>query len=436
MAISFFDWQLYGPLFTDPQMADIFSEDATIAAWLRVEQALAAAEASLGMVPPDAAKAIGALTPDRIDKAALARDTEAVGRPIVGLVREMRRLLPDDIGRWVHHRGTTQDIMDTALALQVKEGLAELEEGRAACENALRTLSKAGAGMMMAGRTNGQHAQPIPFSHKVDRLVQEFRRHGERLVPLRDRVLRVQLGGAVGTLAHADDWAVDLKQAFGVELGLGTGEGTWQSSRDGIAETALWLSLVAQTVEKMGWLFGNLASSDLGEIRLRGAGGESSAMPHKNNPRDAEFTEALARLARQRALSIVETGRHEHERSGGVWIAEWMLVPEAFLLTSACLKRATALACNVQPDEERMADNLARSRGVLASEAVAEQLAEVVGAGEAKGLVSRACDRAMSTGTHLLEELRADPSLSTIVDWDEIERVIDRVYAGEGRPPY
>jgi 3-carboxy-cis,cis-muconate cycloisomerase len=285
--------------------------------------------------------------------------------------------------------------------------------------------------MMMPGRTNGQHAQPIPFDHKVGLLADEIRRHVERLEGLRHRVLQVQLGGPVGTLTLRDDRGFALRKAFAEVLGLRTETASWQSSRDSIAETALWLSLIAATIEKMGWTFGNLASSDIGEVRIRGTKGKSSAMPHKNNPRDAEFTEALARLARQRALSVVETGRHEHERSGGVWIAEWMLVPEVFLLTSACLQRAVTLVQHVEPDKQRMRDNLERSRGVLASEAVMKGLAGSFDLDVAQDIVSKACHRAQLGGRHLLDELTADPRLSAIFTRQDLEAMIDGVYRDE-----
>jgi len=429
MAVGFFDWQIYGPIFADSTMASIFTEDATIANWLMAEQALASAQARIGLVPHEAADAINRLKPDQIDKAELATSTGAVGRPILGLVRQMRRFLPDEASRWVHHGGTTQDIMDTALVLQLRQGLERIDHQLRAYENALRDLAKTGVNMMMPGRTNGQHAQPIPFHHKVSLLADECRRHGQRLAALQDRVLQVQLGGPVGTFSLGDQGTA-LRKAFATELGLAPGEGAWQSSRDSIAEAALWLSLVAQSVEKVGWTFGNLASSDLGEIRILGAKGESSAMPHKNNPRDAEFAEALGRLARQRALSVVENGRHEHERSGGAWIAEWMLVPEAFLLTSACLQSALALVDHVEPDERRMRENLERSRGLLASEALVRRLEGPLGTDIAHDIVAKAADRVRLGEGCLLDELLADPRLSQSTNRDELQDIITSVYEG------
>jgi 3-carboxy-cis,cis-muconate cycloisomerase len=200
-----FDSAIFRDTFCTPVMRAVFSDEALVRRYVEVEVALAAAEASVGVIPKEAAEAIrqGA-RPEAIDLAKLKAETDLVGYPIVGLVHQLAKQA-GEAGRYVHWGATTQDIMDTATVLQVREALAIVEDDLAAIEAALAALAAKHRTTVMAGRTHLQHALPVTFGYKAAVWLAMIRRHRQRLAELRPRVLVGQFAGAAGTLASLGD---------------------------------------------------------------------------------------------------------------------------------------------------------------------------------------------------------------------------------------
>src|SRR6266436_4446937 len=206
MTLGVLSSTLFGDMFGTAAMRAVFGELAFLARCAEVEAALARAQARLGIVPGEAAAAISAAVdavvanPDTLDLARLQRETETVGYPILPLVRQLAERA-GAAGRYLHWGATTQDIMDTAAVLQIRTGLALIEEDLTAVRSHLAELARKYRDTPMAGRTHLQHALPVTFGYKAAVWLYALDRHADRLRELRPRVLLAQLGGAAGTLA-------------------------------------------------------------------------------------------------------------------------------------------------------------------------------------------------------------------------------------------
>lgn len=356
-----FDFRIYQDCFSTVSMRDIWSEQATIAAWVLVEQALAKSHAEHGLIPADAAKAIAGISTSDIDKEALAKDMVLVGRPIVGLVRQMRKLA-GEYGPHVHYKSTTQDIMDTALACQMKAGLNEILTQIQQVIDLIKQHIKDQPDTKIIARTNGQHALPMLLRTKLEVWVAELERRIAALNDAAQRGVNVQVGGPSGEVQGYDARiAQSVKHAVAVDLGLHSVNPHWQNARDGVADIVTALGILGGSLEKIAMNINLLSSSDIAEAseHYENGRGASSSMAHKKNQRASEFGEAVARSARQRAMQITDTMMHQHERSGGAWIGEWSLVPDVFLLTSGALNWCDQMFAGLQFDSVVMHSRIA-----------------------------------------------------------------------------
>lgn len=228
---SIFFRDLYGT----PEMRAIFDDMALLQKWLDYEAALARAEASVGLVPPEAALAITrAAVADKFDTTAIKAGIDKTVHPLVSVIWQLSELCEGDGGRYVHWGATTQDVMDTALVLQVKDAYAALEKTLSDLITALAKQAAAHRDTLMAGRTHGQQALPITFGYKVAVWLAEMRRHAARLTESKGRVLVGEFGGAVGTLASVREHGFAIQAALMRELGLGLPPIAWHTARDAL----------------------------------------------------------------------------------------------------------------------------------------------------------------------------------------------------------
>src|SRR5438445_2305423 len=215
------DSMLFRDAFGTPQMREVFSDVGLVARYAEVEVALAKAEAICGVIPQEAADAIAARTDvAALDFELLRQETDIVGYPILPLVHQMVKQC-GEAGRYVHWGATTQDIMDTAVVLQLRAGFDIVERDIAELRRILADLSKRHRDTPMAGRTHLQQALPVTFGYKVAIWLAMFDRHQQRLAELRPRVAVVEFAGAAGTLASAGDKGFEVQTARGEELGPG-----------------------------------------------------------------------------------------------------------------------------------------------------------------------------------------------------------------------
>jgi adenylosuccinate lyase len=424
MSTHLTDSQLYGHLWTTPELHALFDDRGRTQGWLDVLSALAAAQAEVKLVPVEAAEAIAAHADvDLLDLAAVGAATRETGHSTLGLIRGLRELLPADAREWVYYGATVQDITDTWTALTMRRVLDIVDRGVARCVAAAVELARAHRDTVMCGRTHGQPGLPITFGFKAAVWADELDRHRERIAQARPRLEVVQLGGALGTMEFWGDAALPLLDAFASRLRLGAPDVPWITSRDRIAEFAGLLALVTGTLAKIGNEIFELQRPELGEVAEPFTPGQvgSITMPHKRNPELAEHLDTLARIVRADAAVTVEGLVALHERDGRSWKAEWLVLPEACQLTGAALGFASRLLEGLQVDGARMRANLEERRGYLLSEPLMRALADRIGKHAAHEAIYEAAMAGLAAGVDLTERLRADGLLNDV----EIARALD-----------
>ena len=427
MASTVFDSDIFRDAFGAPAMREVFSDASAIGRYVEVEVALAAAEGRVGVIPKDAAEAIGRLArAEAIDVAMLKAETDLVGYPIVGVVHQLAKQC-GDAGRYVHWGATTQDIMDTAVVLQIRDALALVDADLAALDAALADLAEKHRDTVMAGRTHLQHALPVTFGYKAAVWLGMIRRHRERLEQLKPRVLVGQFAGAAGTLASLGDKGLAVHDALMAELKLGRPPIAWHVARDNLAETVSLLGLVTGTLAKIATDVMLLMQTEVGEafepfVQGRGS---SSTMPQKRNPISCELILAAAKVVRQHAGLMLDAMAADHERATGPWQVEWVALPEAFIATSGSLHHARLMLEGLIVDPARMRRNLDLTGGLIVAEAVMMALAEHTGRQQAHDLVYGACRAALDKGTTLLAELKRRPEVTRHLKPKRLAELVD-----------
>jgi 3-carboxy-cis,cis-muconate cycloisomerase len=434
MAIGILDSAIFADMFGTPAMRAVFGDMAFLARCTEVEAALARAQARLGVIPADAAAPISraaaaiAEQPEMLDLARLKRETENVGYPILPLVRQLADR-SGEAGHWLHWGATTQDIMDTAVVLQIRAGLELIEQDLTAVRGHLAGLARRHRDTPMAGRTHLQHALPITFGYKAAIWLSALDRHAERLAQLRPRVLLAQFGGAAGTLASlgSGEEVVKSRTELARELGLGDPPITWHVTRDGIAETVQFLALLAGSLGKIAFDVMLMSATEFGEAAepFVAGRGSSSTMPQKRNPISCELILAAAKVLRQQAGLVLDAMVTDFERATGPWHVEWVAVPEAFGYAAGALHQSRFLLGGLIVDPTRMAKNLGMTHGLIVAEAVMMGLAPHIGRNEAHDRVYDACRLAIETDRPLLDVLLETHAVATPLGPEKLRALID-----------
>src|SRR5712691_5145503 len=434
MTIGILQSTLFGDMFGTAAMRAAFGELAYLARCAEVEAALARAQARLGIVPEEAAAAISAAVdavvanPDTLDLARLQRETETVGYPILPLVRQLAERA-GEAGRFLHWGATTQDIMDTAVVLQIRAGLALIEEDLAAVRDHLAALARRYRDTPMAGRTHLQHALPVTLGYKAAVWLAALDRHADRLRELRPRILLVQFGGAAGTLASLGNGEQSLRTRTELarELALGDPPITWHVVRDGIAETVQVLALLLGSLGKIAFDVMLMSATEFGEAAepfIQGRA-SSSTMPQKRNPISCELILAAAKVLRQQAGLVLDAVVTDFERATGPWHVEWVALPEAFGYAAGALHQARFMLGGLIVETRRMAKNLAMTHGLIVAEAVMMGLAPHTGRNEAHDLVYDACRIAIETDRPLLDVLLETPAVAVPLGAEKLQALTD-----------
>ena len=434
MPVNPADGAVLGALYGTDAMRAAFGEDAYLQKMLDVEAALARAQARLGIIPAEAAATITRIArADNLDRAALAAATRNTGYPVVGLVNQLSKLAGEDAGRWTHWGATTQDIMDSALVLQIRDGLTLIEVDLRAAIMGFAVLAKQHRATVMAGRTHLQHALPVTFGYKVAVWINPLITALERLRELRPRVLRLGFGGAAGTLASFGDQGLPVARELAQELDLIEADIPWHVARDGVAEVACWLGMLCGSLSKIGTDVMLLMQTELAEVaepHVPKRGG-SSTMPQKRNPIACEYILAQGRGVHALVPQMLAAMAHDLERGTGPWQAEALALPQAFLLTHGAVAQVRFLSEGLQVDVARMRANLEATHGMIMGEAVMMRLAPILGRGEAHHKVNDACDAVRAEGISLAAALSRIPAIAARLDAAAVEAMADpRSYLG------
>lgn len=415
-------------LFSTPAMSAAFSAQAHVRAMLAFEAALAHSEAQAGIIPSEAAQAIAAACQvELFDVTALYREAALAGTLAIPLARMLTAQVEGEAKKFVHWGATSQDAIDTALMLQMREGLNLLLEGLLAVGAACATLAEQHRHTLMVGRTLLQQALPITFGLKAARWLALVTRQVKILQQHLDRTLTVQLGGAAGTLASLGEKGLEVVELLAAELKLAVPDLPWHTERDRVAHIAGTLGVVAGAMGKIGTDLVLLAQTEVGEASEGAAPGKggSSAMPHKRNPVDATAAIAASRLAVGVIPVILSAMSQEHERAVGGWQAEWAAIPELFRFTARAVEGIRGAVTNLQVDSAQMQANLDLTRGLIMAESLTMTLAQKVGRAEAYRMVQAACKKVVDEDKELRQVVGEDALVRGNLTPEEIELALD-----------
>jgi len=428
MASTAFDSSYLSGLFGTGEIRDIFSDAATLQHYIDIEIALARVQARLGLIPAEAAAAIAARARlDGLDMDQLHAGTELAGVPIVSFVHQLVRMVGPPHGEYVHWGATTQDIMDTAIALQMRDALAIVGRDLERLSELLADLARRHRDTPMAARTKLLQALPTTFGFKAAGWLSGIERHLERLEQLKPRVFVGQFAGAVGTLATFGSEGLAVQEGLAKEFGLAPPLIAWHTARDGFAEAVCFLGLVSGTLSKIATDAALMMQSEVGEAleKFVPGRGASSTMPQKRNPISCEQILATGNMLRKLVPAMLDASVHDHERATGPWQMEWMIVPQVFLLAGKALQATVALVEGIELNPDRMRANLDASHGLIAAEAAMMALAPYVGRHHAHDLVYDACRQTVAQGSRLAEQLAADATVAAHLTSAQIETALD-----------
>lgn len=420
---------LLDPLFGSAAMGEVFSDAARLQHMLDFEAALARAEFRCGVIPAGAAQAIASkCKAGLIDANALATATAASLNPAIALVKQLTALVAKDdpeAARFVHWGATSQDANDTGLVLQIRQALDILEADLAALRSGLIQLAEKHRSTPIAGRTLMQHALPTTFGAKVAGWLDAMNRHRERFAETRARVLVLQFGGAVGTLAALREKGLQVAEALAAELHLALPTMPWHTQRDRVAEAATTLGLCTGTLGKIARDISLHMQTEVAEVfEPTGEGrGGSSTMPHKRNPVSAAIVLSAATRVPGLVSTMLSAMVQEDERGLGDWHAEWETLPEIFRLTAGALHQMATIVPHLEVDAARMRRNLEATQGLIFAEGVSMAMGNHIGKSAAHALLEEASRQARASGLHLRDVLAQNPAVTERLTSEELDRL-------------
>lgn len=381
---------LSDPIFQSAKMQQTFGDQAFVAAMVRVEIALAQVQAALGIVPKASAAAIlETLGQAEVPHAALSESVAVSGVPVPALVDALRGHLAPEHADWIHFGATSQDIVDTAMALCFKSALGDIGRALAEVLDRLETFSSAHADTLMLARTRGQLATPISFGLRVAQWAQPLIALEAELAEVTRAAVRVQFGGASGSRSVLGDKGALVSAGLASELGLADGP-PWHTDRSGVRRLSNWLSRCVSALAKIGRDISIGSRGEISELRVSGSG-QSSTMPHKSNPVAAEALQSVGVMAVACEAGLAASAVHAEERDGAMWPVEWVLMPQLFGATGAALGHAQRLIASLEVNEAGMKAGIDAVPAVH-SEAAVFALAAKKGRAEASRIVKEAVE--------------------------------------------
>ena len=401
-------FSLLGTLFGEPVMSEIFSQERAVRGWLQAEAALARAQGAAGVLSSREADDIaGVAHLDQLDLGALWQQARNVGYPILPLVRQLAARLPEETRGRLHYGATTQDIMDTGLALQLSEASSWLEQLVLVLGNTLADLVKIHARTVMAGRTHAQQAVPTTFGAKLAVFLAQIGRALTDVHAVQQRVAVVSLYGAGGTSAALGPSAGTVREEMGRLLGLRVEEVPWHVARDGpVAFGQICAGLCALSA-RLAREIVDLSRSEIAEVHEPGGHhrGASSTMPQKVNPISCEAVIGMAATAGALSSALYRAAEAGHERAAGEWQVEWHVLPQLATLAAGTLALMGEVTCGLRVSPEQMRENLNVDQGLVMAEAYMMRLAPVLGQAGAHDLVYAAANHARINRQQLAQAL-------------------------------
>lgn len=423
--------QLFDAYFTGKAMGAVFCDHGRVQAMLDFEAALARAQASTGLIPSSAVAPIeAACRAELYDFEAMGLAIASAGNSAIPLVKMLGKQIASvspEAERYVHLGATSQDVMDSGLVLQLRAALELIEQDLQQLGEVLAQQAQRYATTPLAGRTWLQQATPVTLGMKIAGWLGAVTRSRQRLQALKPRLLSLQFGGASGTLAALGDQALPVAHALAAELKLALPDQPWHTQRDRLVEFGAVLGLVAGSLGKMGRDISLLMQTEAAEVFEPSAPGKggSSTMPHKRNPVGSAVLISAATRVPGLLGTLFSAMPQEHERSLGLWHAEWETLPQICCLVAGALAQALNIAQGLEVDAQRMAQNLDLTHGLVLAEAVSIELAQRVGRETAHHLLEQCCKRAVAEHRHLRAVLGDEPEITAQLSAAELDRLLD-----------
>lgn len=420
---------IYQHLFYSPSVDVLLSDETFIRKMLETEAALANAQAVCGVVPEKSAKSItSCCVLFRIDLASLKAGVALAGNAAIPLVKQLYQLLKSEDPEavpYLHYGATSQDIIDTATVLLIKDFVYWIETRYQGLNAVLLELTKNHRNTVMMGRTLLQQAKPITFGLKTAFWLEGLREFYHQLQDSKKRVLKIQLAGAIG---GANGFIPSkVRKEMARSLGL-LDAPCWHTHRGALVEFATTLGILNGHLGKIAKDVSLLMQTEIAEVMegLETGKGTSSTMPHKRNP--VTCAAILANAARTPHLvsTLMAAMPQENERSAGLWHSEWEPLLELMRLTGGTMERALDLLVGLEVDKDKMKNNLEITRGLVYAENVALALAEKMGKLQAHELVEKACKDAVMQNKQLYEVLK-----TLNIDLPDLEKYFDPAYGLE-----
>ena len=402
MAASLFDSPLYAQLFNTGDAGRLFSDSAAIRAMLLVEGALAKVQGGLGVIPELSAAAIHRASMEiQVDPGAIAKATGQNGVCVPGLVAAFRtEMNAPEHAQFVHWGATSQDIIDTALMLRLRQALKLAEDDLRIIVTDLGKMASEHAHLVMPARTYGQHATPTTWGGVIAGFGAPLIDTLAGLEAVRNASLWVSLSGASGTASALGPQAAETRSSLAKALGLGDPKRSWHTDRTPILRIADWQGQVMAALAHLAQTLIGLTGSDVGEVSL-GVAGASSTMPQKQNPVSPSAVIALHHHFAGLRSSLQSSAVHQHQRDGAAWFTEWLVVPQLTLCLAAALSHTKSLAQNITPHPVQMRSNLDANMGVIHAEALSFALADLMPRPEAQAITKALCLEALDKQTPL-----------------------------------
>jgi adenylosuccinate lyase/3-carboxy-cis,cis-muconate cycloisomerase len=418
----------YNAYWFDKAALALWDDRATLTRWLDVEAALAQVQARLGVIPESAAARITQVAKvEAFDLADLA-DTIAIAQhPLVPVLHRLEALAGEDAGGWLHWGATTQNIFDTAQALQLKATtklvLGHLE---AVCER-LTQDARLHHATLQAGRTHGQHALPITYGFKVAGWLAELRRHQARLEALLPHAFVARLGGAVGAYSALQGQGRAVERALAEALDLAAPDIGGRADFDRQTEVMSALAACAACCERIAADLSFLQRTEIAEVAEDHYPDRvgSSTMAQKRNPSEAQRVIALARLTRSRIPLALEAMVRQDEGDAASTNVTDILLPDFGVLAVSTVAALRRLVANIHVDAARMRANLDISGGMISAEAVMMNLGRQIGRGEAHHILHEATATAVETGVDFATAIRTHPSLNGAIEEIDVAAMLD-----------
>jgi 3-carboxy-cis,cis-muconate cycloisomerase len=423
---------LLPPLIASAAMRAILDDRARLQRMLDFEAALTRAQAALGVIPASAVEPIaGACRAERYDLSALGAAAAAAGNLVTPLIAALTaEVAKTDAAAagCVHWGASGQDVMDTALVLELRAGIDALIVDINRAIEGFTLLAGRQRRTAAVARTSMRHALPMPFGLKVAGYAGALGRSRDRLRRLRKDALVLQFGGSAGTLAALGDQGLDVTERLAALIDLPAPEAPWHSHRDRLAEVASAFGILAGTCGKIGLDIALLMQNEVAEVfepTAPPAEGAAAVPPRLSPGAATTMAVTAAMIAPQLVATILACEVQEHERALGGWQAEWATFPALALVTSGALSAVADLAQGIEVDADRMRSNVDITHGLIMAEAITFALAAKISRAEANKLVEEASQKAVAEKRSLQNVLSDDPRVTAHITGPVLGRLFE-----------